>query len=316
MACCFFAAFCISKLIRASELMHIDISVQYNDTLQDSSGVQNTAPGSTECVSTRLIISGMTCVACVETVEKALSDLNGVRKVGVSLPLERATVVHNPTKAPISKLVEGVENAGYGAKAGEWYTERTTASLRHAVDSSSLRSSFTGSMMLSALLFIMELAHSARWSSTPRPRALPWVHQILSLTIATAVQTYYVVWIHKRMLSHALRMRVTMDTLVSVSSILGIMLSIFNVVLQGPSKAETYFLTSSTIGMVVSGGKYLEVLLRRQSVSSLAALYKLKTKTSTVTLSNNQVGKPHIFNHIERDSDFTVMCSSGASETT
>lgn len=290
MACCFLAAFFISKLIRASELLHINIEIQYNDSLQDASSTKDLTTGSTEYISTRLRISGMTCAACVGTVEKTLSELEGVARVGVSMPLERATVVHDPSKVPATKLIEKLKGVGYGTKYEEkWTTKQPTESLSHDKDLQSLRSAFTGSMLLSAFLVMIEIDPMASWSSTTSCQPSAWIRQILSLTIASVVQTYHVVWIHKSAWHHALNMRVNMNTLICLSSILGLGLSVFNIVLQGPCEAETHFLTSSTISMVVSGGKCLELLLRRQSVNSFSALYRLQSETATVTMCSNQV---------------------------
>lgn len=67
-------------------------------------------------VITTLRISGMTCNGCVRHVDKALRSVAGVSAVEVSLPDQRAKVVHEDS-ATLASLVAAVESAGYGATA-------------------------------------------------------------------------------------------------------------------------------------------------------------------------------------------------------
>lgn len=61
---------------------------------------------------TTLRITGMTCNGCVRHVDKALRGVPGVSAVEVSLPDQRAKVVHD---AELAKLLGAVEAAGYHA---------------------------------------------------------------------------------------------------------------------------------------------------------------------------------------------------------
>lgn len=61
-----------------------------------------------------LRISGMSCSACAEHVEQALSSVRGVDGVEVSYPRSRATVRGDGAGEP-SALIAAVEAAGYGA---------------------------------------------------------------------------------------------------------------------------------------------------------------------------------------------------------
>ena len=61
-----------------------------------------------------LDIQGMTCSACVTRLEKAFSRAAGVEKANVNLPLEKATLVVDPTIAPIEELKAIVERTGFG----------------------------------------------------------------------------------------------------------------------------------------------------------------------------------------------------------
>ncbi len=64
-----------------------------------------------------LEISGMHCASCVQHVERALGELEGVRSASVNLAAETAAVEYLPERARIEDLREAVAGAGYGVAA-------------------------------------------------------------------------------------------------------------------------------------------------------------------------------------------------------
>jgi len=66
-----------------------------------------------------LEITGMHCASCVQNVERALAQLEGVSSASVNLATERATVEHVPERVRIQDLRLAVEQAGYGVAAVE-----------------------------------------------------------------------------------------------------------------------------------------------------------------------------------------------------
>lgn len=65
---------------------------------------------------TVLQISGMHCAGCVNSVEKALSSVEGVQSANVSLPVEKAYVTWESKSGSLQDLLDAVESAGYSAK--------------------------------------------------------------------------------------------------------------------------------------------------------------------------------------------------------
>ena len=68
-----------------------------------------------EVKSATLIIDKMYCVACVQTVKKALNKVPGVVKADVNLDKKTATVSYDATKAGVNDLLEATANAGFPA---------------------------------------------------------------------------------------------------------------------------------------------------------------------------------------------------------
>ncbi|XP_009624984.1 copper-transporting ATPase HMA4 [Nicotiana tabacum] len=63
----------------------------------------------------RIRIKGMACTSCSESVERALSMTDGVKKAVVGLSLEEAKVHFDPNVTSTSRIVEVIEDAGFGA---------------------------------------------------------------------------------------------------------------------------------------------------------------------------------------------------------
>ncbi|WP_019636588.1 heavy metal translocating P-type ATPase [Paenibacillus fonticola] len=63
--------------------------------------------------TTSLQITGMTCSACANRIEKSLGRLEGVQEANVNFALERATVAYNPELTDVSKLEATIHKLGY-----------------------------------------------------------------------------------------------------------------------------------------------------------------------------------------------------------
>ncbi len=61
-----------------------------------------------------LNISGMTCAACANRIEKGLSKMEGVSSANVNFALERATVDFEPAKVDLTDLEEKIHKLGFG----------------------------------------------------------------------------------------------------------------------------------------------------------------------------------------------------------
>lgn len=64
-------------------------------------------------------ITGMSCAACANRLEKALSSLPGVLSVRVNFALENAAVEYRPDQVSINEIQKRVEETGYGIHFGK-----------------------------------------------------------------------------------------------------------------------------------------------------------------------------------------------------
>ncbi|MGB6407928.1 MAG: heavy metal-associated domain-containing protein, partial [Planococcus donghaensis] len=59
-------------------------------------------------------ITGMTCAACSNRVEKSLSKVDGVKSAAVNPANEKATIVFDASKTSVDELISRVGKTGYG----------------------------------------------------------------------------------------------------------------------------------------------------------------------------------------------------------
>ena len=78
-----------------------------------------------------LPITGMTCAACANRIEKKLNKQKGVEKASVNFSTSKATVNFDATKTSISDLINTVKDVGYDT-AG-------TSKIEFVVDDSAAR---------------------------------------------------------------------------------------------------------------------------------------------------------------------------------
>lgn len=229
----------------------------------------------------------MTCAACVQTIENALLRLDGAKRVSVSLPLARATVVFDPDLLPSSKIEGTVRDAGYGAKVGDRSAEENQELLSQSDHLFSLRTAFSSAASLSTIVMAIDAVPVSLLPSWP------WVYSELVLFSARVFLASWVIlydsrWIHKGAWARG-GMTLGMDTLISLSLLVGMALSFLNISLQGWREAQTYFSSGCFLATVMTAGRYLDLILRRKSTSSFSSLYRLQSETAMVYSRKDEV---------------------------
>ncbi|OLN80985.1 Copper-transporting ATPase 2 [Colletotrichum chlorophyti] len=67
-------------------------------------------------LTTTVAIEGMTCGACTSAVEGGFKDVSGVKSFSISLLSERAVIEHDPALLSAEKIIEIIEDRGFGAE--------------------------------------------------------------------------------------------------------------------------------------------------------------------------------------------------------
>ncbi len=198
-----------------------------------------------------LSIRGMTCAACAARVEKKLSAVEDV-VASVNFATEKAVVIV-PLSVPVERLIEAVEQAGYGAElagAGAAPVPEGGAGPDAA------RVGYLRRRLIVALVFFIPLSDlSVLLSLFPAYRFSGWQWVLVALAVPVAG---WAAWpFHSAALKQARHGSVSMDTLVSlgISAACGWSVYAMFVLDTGRTRVTALQLLIHASG----GGIYLEV---------------------------------------------------------
>ncbi len=233
---------------------------------------------STVLESTTLSIEGMTCSSCVNTVEKALNAVDGVRAT-INFATETAHILA-PADTDIKNLVKVVEKAGYKAAILQ---DGLSIALHSKKSARAVFFAFIFAVPAVAISMFMSWHHQVdKWVfqgldyfGLPHPiySATAWVVIALSAPIV-----FLVAWpIHRaalRNLKHP-----TMDNLISLGSLAAFTWSIYA---NSTGEGEVYTEVSAGVLFFVILGRYLEVRAKSRAGAALSSLLALGSKEVTI----------------------------------
>lgn len=294
MACCYIAALCIGSLVKACQFLDSDDNIHYNEDggskLVQSNPIPNgKAEGPVKSQSNPstmvLSLSGLTCAACVSTVERVLSGIPHVQHARVSLPLQQATIVaQDGYSLDEENLIGAVMSAGYGAEKGPRPPKEIIDMLQSRQEVAGLKTSFVNVARYTLLIHLAGYATSRCLRLWPHSGS-GLLHLWLPLALAADCQFRYVSWIHSDGWKSLRYGAPNMNTLVSLSVCLGLSFSLVDLLVQGPA-ASSYHGATVGVTLVIMGGRCLEALSRRQSSKDLIAVYKPLVELDFARLSS------------------------------
>ena len=209
-----------------------------------------------------LDIEGMTCTACARRVEKSLNKLSGVSAY-VDFATETAHLTY--TGQPnLDELKSAVEATGY--KIGEGKSEQK--SIR--------RKLLTG-----AVLSVLTVAISM----IPAFRFAGW--EWWALALSTPVMFYVSYPFHQATIKNLRFGATTMDTLISLGSLIAYSYSVFNLLFGDPE--QVYFEVAAVVPTVVLLGRYIELGARRSATDSVKTLLGAIPETSIVIRDGERI---------------------------
>jgi len=242
----------------------------------------------------QLQITGMTCAACANRIEKGLSRLPGVARANVNLALETAHVEFSPTAVTVADVIRKVEQLGYQAVVKKEERESEKDHRRRDIDRQKRR--FALSAVLSLPLLWTMAGHFSFLSFLWVPGWLmnPWVQLALATPVQFVVGGPFYVGACK-----ALRNRsANMDVLVALGTSAAYFYSLFLTVewaltSSGHTDAPAlYFETSAVLITLIVLGKLLEALAKGRTSEAIKTLMGLRAKTALVIRDGREIRIP------------------------
>jgi Cu2+-exporting ATPase len=258
-------------------------------------------------------ITGMSCAACANRVEKAVSKVDGVEQCSVSLLTNSMGV--EGTASP-SEIIKAVEEAGYGASArGAASSSGSDAAefeAEMAQEAEALKDKQTPilrkRLIYSAvfLLILMYFSMGHMMFGFPLPAffegnhvAIGIVEMLLSGIIMVINQKFFVSGF--RGLIHR---SPNMDTLVAMGSMTSfawsvvVLLAMTQAQMRGDNAAvmdymnDLYFESAGMIVTLITIGKMLESMSKGRTTDALKSLMKLAPETATVIRDGKETVVP------------------------
>ena len=227
---------------------------------------------------TTLSIEGMTCSSCVNAVEKALNNMDGVRAT-INFATETAHVLA-PADMDVNDLIKTVEKAGYKASLLQ---DAQAVTLHSKKSARALFFAFIFAVPAVAFSMVMSWHHAIdMWIhdqldlfGLPHPlySATAWLVIALSAPVVLLVA-----WpIHRaalRNLKHP-----TMDNLISMGSIAAFTWSIYA---NSTGEGDVYTEVAAGVIFFVILGRFLETRAKARAGAALSSLLALGSKEVTI----------------------------------
>ncbi|NMB10827.1 MAG: copper-translocating P-type ATPase [Firmicutes bacterium] len=235
-----------------------------------------------------LKISGMSCAACVNRVEKQLQSLPGVYKASVNLTAEKAVIDYDSSTVQVGDIRRAVEEIGYRASDMASQVEMDTEKAEREREIRRQSRVFIFSAVLSLPLLLTMLVH-LRIAAVPSILLNPW----FQLALATPVQ-FIAGWQFYRDSYFTLRSgNANMSVLVALGTSAAYFYSLA-VVLWGSrlGQHEVYFESSAVIITLVLLGKLLEARAKGRTSEAIKKLIGLQAKTARVIRNSQEMDIP------------------------
>lgn len=229
-----------------------------------------------------LAVTGMTCAACVNRVEKALNRVDGVVQAHVNLANEKASVTYIEGKATSADLIAAIEKAGYAASP----SDETTAEKEKEERESRYRRQ-RAAFWIGAIVSVPFLIQMAGDFTGNASLAMPPTVQFV---LATLIQ-FSIGWRFMHGAYNALRGgSANMDVLVAMGTLAAYLYSTVLLIL---GKTEGfYYETSVIIITLIILGKMLESRAKGRTTEAIKKLMELQPLTAHLVQHGETVDIP------------------------
>ncbi|GGR21109.1 heavy metal translocating P-type ATPase [Deinococcus ruber] len=242
-------------------------------------------------------VTGMTCANCVNRVERALKNVDGVLDASVNLATERATVQYLPSAVSPGQLKAAVRESGYDVletAAGQDRSdveraakERELQALKRSVLFSAI---FAVPLLLIAMLPMLWMP-AEMWLTDHLGSAMNWIMLALAIPVqfGPGRRFYRQGWA-------ALRHRSPdMNTLVMIGTSAAFFYSLAVTLMPQVFPAGTahvYYEASAVVITLILLGKYFEAVAKGRSSEAMKKLLGLQVKTARVLRGGTELELP------------------------
>ena len=245
-------------------------------------------------------IQGMTCAACANRIEKAVSKLDGVQSAAVNFATEKATVKYTPSKVRLSEIKQAITKAGYIPLEIDNKNAVDEDKVRKEKEIRTLWAKFIVSATFGIPLLYIAMASMVAWLNWPLPDWLnpmqyPLVFALvqvaLVIPIIIAGNKFYTVGYMA-----IFRRSPNMDSLIAIGTTAAVLYSLYSTyrISLGDFMAMEglYFETAGVIITLILLGKSLEAVTKGKTSEAIKKLMGLAPKTAIVIQDGKEIEIP------------------------
>ena len=234
-----------------------------------------------------LVIQRMSDDNDVRRLEKALSALEGVREVRVTLVNERAYVRYIPTLISQADIRRAITSAGFGVLESGGNAEDAEALAREREINTQKRHLWVG-LIFTVPLFLIAMAGDLGFLSMQVSHStwIKWVMLVLAAPVQFYVGWQYYVGAYKSLRNGS----ANMDVLVALGSSAAFIYSL--PVTFGLFSGHVYFETAAVIITLIKLGKLLEVRAKGRTSEAIKKLMGLRAKTARIVRDGQELEVP------------------------
>lgn len=243
-------------------------------------------------------ITGMTCSACSAHVEKSVCKLDGIKDVNVNLLSNNMTVEYDDNQINPGKIIDAVNNAGYGASLTSPKTAQKTQTAQSNPVVNELKE--MKARLIVSFVFLIPLLYIAmgHMLSFPLPSILHGSENALTFAFLQFLLTLPILYTNKKYyqvgFKTLLKRSPNMDSLIAIGSSAAVLYGIYAIFKIGYGlghlqadivsqySMSLYFESAATILTLITLGKYLETKSKGRTSEAITKLMDLAPKTATV----------------------------------
>lgn len=240
-------------------------------------------------------ITGMSCAACANRIEKTVAHINGVESCSVSL-LTNSMGVEGTASS--ESVIQAIENIGYGASEKGVEKVKNDSLVDH--ETPKLKKRLITSLVFLLLLMYLSMGHMMwKW---PVPSFL---ENHVSLAVTEMLLTIIILVINKAFFINGYKslfqLSPNMDALVALgsSAAFGYSLVILYLMIDAMSQGQMmkvmslghdlYFESAAMIPTLITVGKMLEAMSKGRTTDALKSLMDLAPQTAVIIRDNKEV---------------------------
>lgn len=240
-------------------------------------------------------ITGMSCAACANRIEKTVAHINGVDSCSVSL-LTNSMGVEGTASS--ESIIQAIENIGYGASEKGVEKVKDDSLVDH--ETPKLKKRLITSLVFLILLMYLSMGHMMwKW---PVPSFL---ENHVSLAVTEMLLTIIILVINKAFFINGYKslfqLSPNMDALVALgsSAAFGYSLVVLYLMIDAMSQGQMmkvmslghdlYFESAAMIPTLITVGKMLEAMSKGRTTDALKNLMDLAPQTAVIIKDNKEV---------------------------